>query len=276
MPASDWNEKGNKESVSLNRFNEDLLRRAGGFWPAPPVISEPRTQLPWNDRRAEARTLVTRVFGDQPFVWKDPRNCILLPFWQAVTAPPLAALFVYRDPFEVAASLKARNGLVITHGLALWERYVRSAAANLDGVPTLVLDFDRVLEEPEALRSELIEFLRTVGLDVDDNVAHSSDPSVDGRLRHHTKPRQPSSGIYQTQRHVVDVLDQSRGSHFPWSAPDLGDEPEWVEDVFTIWRRYKVERQQHRPSSSPVVRASNFIRRAGRQFSGGDSTAERP
>ncbi len=276
LSAGKWNERGNNESLSLNRFNEDLLRQAGGSWSAPPALPRLWESNPiWNDRRAEAGTLVTKVFGKRSFVWKDPRNSILLPFWRTVTAPPRAAVFVYRRPFEVAASIEARNGFVLTHSLALWERYVRSAAANLDGTRRFLSALTGCLmNRGHGARS--LEFLRVVGLEVDDGLNQYFDQSLDATLRHHTTFDQPSSGIYESQRRVLDVLDGLGGSHFPWSAPDLGDEPEWVEDVFTMWRRYIAERRNHRRSSSPIARASDVVRRAGRQLRGGDPAGSRP
>jgi hypothetical protein len=92
--------------------------------------------------------------------WKDPRNCITLPFWRTVAGPPVAAVFVYRDPVEVAGSLHVREGIGVTYGLALWDRYVRSACANLVGLPTMVADYARMLDEPAAWIRELEDFLR--------------------------------------------------------------------------------------------------------------------
>ena len=91
-------------------------------------------------------------------VWKDPRNCITLPFWRTVIDPPLAAVFVCRDPQEVARSLVARDGVTLTYGLALWDRYVRSASTNLAGLPTFVADYARILQNPEIWMTEIAEF----------------------------------------------------------------------------------------------------------------------
>ena len=43
-----------------------------------------------------------------------------------------------------------------------------------------------------------------------------------------------------------------QGTHLPWSAPDLGDEPDWVEDVLAMRRQFVDLRQQHRPSNFGV------------------------
>jgi hypothetical protein len=99
IPTSQWNEMGNRESATLTHFNNRLLRSLGGSWAAPPVLTEGWAgDAGLEDARMEARPLVATAFSDHPFVWKDPRNCLLLPFWRTVISPPNAALFVYRDP----------------------------------------------------------------------------------------------------------------------------------------------------------------------------------
>ncbi|MGB7053107.1 MAG: hypothetical protein WBG41_16200 [Acidimicrobiales bacterium] len=272
FPTKEWNEQGNHESATLTRFNEALLSLVGGDWSAPPVLapnweSDPAVA----GRREKAGVLIERVFGRERFVWKDPRNCLLLPFWRSATAPPRAAIFVYRDPLEVANSITARAGFSTTLGVALWERYVRGAVANLDGVPTLVVGFDRVLEQPDEWQEELVEFLTVAGLDVEREPAASTDRTLDRKLRHHqTSPSlDPKARLHDSQRQLLDVLDRMQGPHHQWSAPELGDEPGWVEDVLTLRREYVVERRKHRPSTSPMARTGHLIRRVGRRLGGG-------
>jgi hypothetical protein len=264
FPAGRWNAQGNKESASLTGFNEDILVSLGGGWSAPTVLEPHWEKGPaMVDRRAQASALLTQAFGSQPFVWKDPRNCLLLPFWQAIT-PPDAAVFVYRNPLEVAGSIRARNHFPLTHGLALWERYVRAAAANLEGIPTLVTGFDRVLGDTEAWCRELVDFLTTTGLPVDSGSLEAAVHSLDSGLRHQRPTPLPDDGIHASQRDVLSVLDGLQGTHLPWSAPDLGDEPDWVEDVLAMRRQYLTLRQQHQPSMSPLARAGRRLQRATR------------
>ncbi len=272
FPTKEWNEQGNHESATLTRFNEALLQQVGGDWSAPPVLAPNwESDSSVARRREEASALIERVFGREPFVWKDPRNCLLLPFWRSATAPPCAAVFVYRDPLEVASSIRARAGFSTTLSVALWERYVRGAAANLDGLPTLVVGFDRVLEQPEKWQEELVEFLTGAGLEVQRQPTASPDGTLDRALRHHqTSPSLHSnSGLQDSQRQLLDVLDRMQGPHHRWSAPDLGDEPGWVEDVLTLRREYVMERLKHRPSTSPVARAGHLVRRLARRLGGG-------
>src|SRR5580704_15895296 len=156
MASSQWNERGNFESRALTDLNDRLLFARGGTWSGPPALDPGWETDPTLDRwRPRARASFARVFPSRPLVWKDPRNCLTLPFWRAVIAPPSAAVFIYRDPLEVARSLEAREGVSVTYGLALWDRYVRSACANLVGLPTMLADYARILDHPSAWIDEV-------------------------------------------------------------------------------------------------------------------------
>jgi hypothetical protein len=258
--TGEWNERGNQESATLSKYNEGILRSLGGDWSAPVVLEEHWEKAPaMAKRRPRASALLNECFGQPPFVWKDPRNCLLLPFWREQITVPDAAVFVYRSPLEVAGSIKARNGYVLTHCLALWERYVRAAAANLDGIPTLVVGFDRVLNDPAEWSRELVGFLGTVGVATDDASVDRALEALDSSLRHQRPSPLPGGGIHSSQRQILDALESAQGIHLPWSAPDLGDEPAWVEDVLAMRRELVLFRREH--DSSRLARLGDRLRR---------------
>ena len=111
----------------------------------------PRPQLPegWEndsglpDQSAATEALAAAYPDPGPSVWKDPRICLLLPYWRAVLQAPMAAVLVWRAPLAVARSLRRRDGTPLPYGVALWERYNRSAIANLAGTDVYVLDVRR-------------------------------------------------------------------------------------------------------------------------------------
>jgi hypothetical protein len=258
------NERGNLESRSLRAFNDRLLVHLGGTWSGPPDLTpgwEGDTEL--DSWRARAVASFIKSFPSRPMAWKDPRNCITLPFWRTVAGPPVAAVFVYRDPVEVAGSLHVREGIGVTYGLALWDRYVRSACANLVGLPTMVADYARMLDEPAAWIRELEDFLRGMGIRVEVPSASAAVPWLAADLRHQHAPRDRPSGLWDSQLEIVAALRQLDGSHRSWSAPDLGPEPPWVDDLITLRRdtdilRREVERREHLLHVSRVSRMARF------------------
>jgi hypothetical protein len=259
-PATRRNALGHFESKRLTGFNDQLLERLGGSWSAPPPVEpEWRTAEELGPARLEAAALLASTFPDSPFVWKDPRNCVVLPFWTSVIRPPVAAVFVYRDPVAVARSLRTRNGFGLTHGLALWERYVRAAVTSLDGVPTLAAEYNRILGDPSAWCAELAHFLAEVGVVVEAGRYDDAFASLDAGLRHEDDSGPCSVVPSSSARDVLRALSDLQGAHLPWRAPRLEPEPEWVGDVLAMRLEF-----EHARRENVWLRRSRAVRLAAR------------
>jgi len=137
------------ESLSISLHNDAILAHFGGSWDAPPELPDGWERDGGLPNTAAASESLAAAYPDPgPSVWKDPRVCLLLPYWRHVLRGPAAAVLVWRAPLDVARSLQRRNGMSLPDGVALWERYNRSAMANLAGTDTYVLDFDALVEDP--------------------------------------------------------------------------------------------------------------------------------
>ncbi len=258
LRATDANERGFWESKSLNRFDERLLAHLGGSWLAPPTLAPG-----WEDDSAldafkvEAATLFAAAFEARPIAWKDPRSSIVLPFWNSVVKPPLAAVLVYRDAYEVASSLQSRNRLRITHGFALWERYIRSSIANLNGIPTFVMSYASLLESPDKRCDELIAFLDDVSVKIDRSLSATAIGFLDNELRHERKPHSGHSAVPGSVQQLQEMIESLQGAHHPWVVPDLGEESPWVEDTLASWLELFNLKAEHAAlySSRPMMLA---------------------
>jgi hypothetical protein len=263
IPATRTNEQGHYESKALVRFNERLLSTLGGTWAAPPTLApEWERGVALTELRSEAADTFATVFPPGTAAWKDPRNCIVLPFWQAVLGPRSAAIFVYRDPLEVARSLESRDGLRLTHGLALWERYVRAASANLDGVPTLCTDYGRLLEDPRAWCADAVAFLAQIGVPVDAAQADRAGVSVDGALRHQRAAVTDRRLAGDSQTLILQTLRSLDGPHHRWRSPDLGTESDEVDDILAMRLQFDLLARANR--SMRASRAYRFASAVGR------------
>lgn len=170
-PASPNNPTGFWEVEHLAEFNDELLLLLGGSTLAPPPL-----EAGWSERRSlhSARSLgrsaFLRAHRTERWVWKDPRNCVLLPFWRAaLEARPLVVL-VHRDPIEVARSLQSRSprqALSRALCLAAWERHMRAAIGNARGLPVHVTRYSQLVSDPARWAEEVSTFLRRHGLDGD-------------------------------------------------------------------------------------------------------------
>jgi hypothetical protein len=112
--------------------------------------------------------------------WKDPRLSLVLPFWRTV-APIATTIVMVRDPAQVAASLRARNGIEAPQASILWLRYLFAATAN-DPDHLLLRDRDFFEDLPTTL-AEIATHLGVRSPSRDAIVATRGH--LDPSLRHH-------------------------------------------------------------------------------------------
>lgn len=154
------NADGFFEHKCVVSLNDRLLSFLGGSWIEPPCLSADW----WLHEelaafRGEARAILELDFhGQALFAIKDPRLCLLLPFWihvlQSLRIDPLA-IHLVRAPEEVADSLFRRDQLPPHVAVGLWERYVSDA--ERDGAPIIRsrCTFDELLSSPAAVLQRL-------------------------------------------------------------------------------------------------------------------------
>jgi len=81
--------------------------------------------------------------GDRTvWVWGDPRNTLLAPFWIEVLGLAAEVVLVHRAPAEVARSLASANGRSIDGNLALWDQFNRAALSLWEGQPGLIVGIE--------------------------------------------------------------------------------------------------------------------------------------
>ena len=228
------------ESLSILLHNDAILAHFGGTWDAPPQLPEGwETDRGLPDQTAASELLAAAYPHPGPSVWKDPRVCLLLPYWREAFQAPMAAVLVWRGPLAVARSLRRRNGMSVPYGVALWERYNRSAIANLARTDVYVLDYDAMVENPEASLSGLASWLGSVGkFDGLPTWDHERALSVvTANLRHESVRTGDEEDriVLHEQRQLIEHLTELAGGHR--SLPQLpGDESPWTEAILDARR----------------------------------------
>lgn len=162
LEANDANPRGFWERDDLVALDDDLLRACGAEWYALAGLEGRLAQLSRGPFVERARALLAKL-GVRPWVIKDPRLSVLLPFWLPLLEKPVAVL-VYRDPIEVAHSLARRDLLPLDFGLALTFEYLRRSLRDLDGVPIVWVAHDQLLNQPFATAERLLKDLEQVGV----------------------------------------------------------------------------------------------------------------
>lgn len=178
------NPRGHWESISLLHFNERLLNELGGRWFCPPLLGPRELSGMLREHAGDALATLRDAHPRRPWVWKDPRTCVLLPFWSAVLERRAAYVLVVRHPLEVSDSLARRSGCTQLLSFALWERYTRQAMLGAAGRPLMVCTYDQVLADPVAWCERLAAFLGELGLRSLAVDRAAIDAFVMGELRH--------------------------------------------------------------------------------------------
>jgi Glycosyl transferase family 2 len=236
-----FNERGYWESRRFVTFDDWVLRHLGGTWSAPPNPKPgwEQSRDPETTRlRRGAEEFSKREFVHPHMVLKDPRLCITLPLWRTVLGSPVAVL-VLRDPLEVALSLERRNSFPLMLSLAIWHRYVRQSVVAVEGLCVLAVEYRAVLRDPRKWIEELVALLRDCGIPVAADRVDQAVAVLEPELRHHRRdnlePRgAEKSSLLSSQRRVFETLTEYLGPHASWSAPPLGPEPPWVDDVIRL------------------------------------------
>ncbi len=97
---------------------------------------------------------------------KDPRLCLLLSQWLPLLDRS-ACVVVVRDPREIVASIlreELRGAYTSNFLLALWEKYLRSALADLAGKRVLFVSYENLLTNPVHESGRLLRSLNSLGV----------------------------------------------------------------------------------------------------------------
>ena len=179
MPAQADNPDGFWEHLGFVALNEELLSELGGAWDLPPKLDESFKDRRLGPLRMKARLLLEGFDSAGVWGWKDPRNCLTLPFWQSLL-PDLKTLIIVRNPLEVAYSMRERNGTSYSFGLRLWEIYNRRLIETAGKQARIVTHYDAFFKNAE---SELRRITCFAGLS-DTNVKNAA--ALIKRRRRHT------------------------------------------------------------------------------------------
>ena len=161
----------NQEPLFAIGINDTLLNLAGGCWWQPPAlvaldrvlkgelgdVRQGRIMRDFMGRHQWSR-LRARLFHPRPWVLKDPRLCLTLPWWLA-RFPSAKVLWVQRDPIAVVDSLlrrqqvvgEAQSELTATTAHALVERYDEASlrSVKISGVPFLPIRYESLTSADE-------------------------------------------------------------------------------------------------------------------------------
>ena len=162
-PANEENRKGFWEREDVRALNDAVLHSTRHDWDVVAdfdIAAIPRREL--GTLRSRAAEIVAKLDAHRPWFIKEPRLCLLLPLWRPLLEFPVC-VHIFRNPLEVARSLKARNNIPIAAGLALWEAYNVSALAAADGLPRVFVSYQDLMHSPVQATASLCSHLSEYG-----------------------------------------------------------------------------------------------------------------
>src|SRR5579864_242270 len=146
-PANAWNPRGYFESARIFGAHNELFAAVGSRWDDWRQLDPQRLAAETERRRPNIRKLLIEEFGDEPFILlKDPRMCRFIPFTLSILAEleiGAIAILPVRNPLEVAASLKRRDGIALAKSILLWLRYVLDAEFYSRNLPRYFWQYEK-------------------------------------------------------------------------------------------------------------------------------------
>jgi glycosyltransferase involved in cell wall biosynthesis len=157
--SDEGNLKGFWERLDIRRVCNGLLQESGFDWAVLSGFSLDAIPQDVRDRHlGELRRILLELDAHRPWVIKEPRLSLLFPLVRPLLEVPVC-IHVTREPLEVAASLRTRNGLPTPVGLALWELYTVHGFAASAGLPRIHVRYEDLMANPVETTARLVEEL---------------------------------------------------------------------------------------------------------------------
>jgi hypothetical protein len=211
------NPDGHWENRKLVALNDEVLAQLGGWWAEPPTMRASARLTLLSAQKKKAKQLLNEFAGHSWWGWKDPRNCLTLPFWLDLV-PQARVVICLRHPLEVVRSLERRSYEIVRtnwprlyssraglqlwrtldratgglrlrprnffsaeHWLALWETYNRRVLEFTNPERRLITHHEAFFTRPRAEFERVLTFL---GMPCSKDVIERCVAVVSTELRH--------------------------------------------------------------------------------------------
>jgi tetratricopeptide (TPR) repeat protein len=223
MPAHTSNQAGFWENLDVCIVNDAILQKLGGGWDfLPSGVEAGWEQSPELDVLRERAESIIRVLSEQePWGWKDPRFCFLLPFWQSFL-PVSKIIICLRHPLDVAGSLMKRNGHSMAFGQHLWLDHYRRLLNQTEPEQRIVTHYDAYFINPQQELRRLVDWL---GWSVSEKTISQACETVSSNLRHQRRPRRHggSGDMPDEVARLYSALESDAGPIYNEEHPTEGD-----------------------------------------------------
>lgn len=224
---------------------DELLRAAGADWCR--VADFDTSAIPHvtlTEQRRAFWQIVTELDRYGTWAVKEPRLCLLFPVLRPLIANPVC-IHIYRNPLEVARSLRTRNGFSVAEGLALWELYNISAFRASEGLPRLLVSYEALASRPEETLNTIVGELADLGVDhLHEPAREAIQDFIEPDLRRQrAKSTETSDFLLPSQRQLWSQL-KSRNFFHPKPDQVINHVArEYLRDLDARWLSQQTQRQ---------------------------------
>lgn len=162
MSANFANQVGYWESIELAKIHDEILLALKSSWDD--IVPIDYTKLPADIIQSNKNSLkeyLIRVFDHSNFfVIKDPRLCKLIPLWLEVLndlAIEVKVIIPFRNPLEVAASLRERDGFSVEKSFLIWLRSILDVEQQTRGLARCFINYAQLLDNTASVLNNITQ-----------------------------------------------------------------------------------------------------------------------
>lgn len=155
LGATEHNQKGYFENEKIVDFNEKLLRRMNTLWYDIALLNDSCLIELIDDKklRQEAISILDKEFVNKQLIGiKDPRMCLLFPFWSKLLSSlgyTINVVMTFREPYEIVNSLYNRDGFEMNFTLLLWAKYILYSEKYSRNFQRYFSTYENLLSDPK-------------------------------------------------------------------------------------------------------------------------------
>jgi GT2 family glycosyltransferase/glycosyltransferase involved in cell wall biosynthesis len=189
LPPNDENKEGFWENKKIVDIQDEILLSLNSKWDTSEPLPMQWTESPSISKyKRQLSSLLQSEFSHaDTWGWKDPRTCLLLPMWldllQELTVQTNFIIF-FRNPLDVAASLKKRNKISDHEAYAMWTLYTINSLYWTIGYKKILFQYDSYLENWNSVLTSISDYLNLPWPEDDSNLINEMNRFINPNLRH--------------------------------------------------------------------------------------------
>jgi len=212
MPASRDNERGFWESNRITAIHDRLLEALGSRWDDPMPLPDrwSETDAAQQAGREIAEEIDAQFADSSSFVVKDPRIARFLPLWlelfDTLGIDPVV-IIPFRDPFEVAQSLKHRDRLPVAQSGLLYARCNLEAERASRGRRRIFVPYQELLADRQRVAKKIVELVWPRMTAPAGEALTEISSFVTSDLRHHRSTREDLANTPDIASAIIATYD---------------------------------------------------------------------